>query len=123
MPRKTKRQKAIDSIVKSDKLADDWRYKNVGYDNYIIDVNLNYNPEEDIIAKLDGTHEEDQDPFELMHQCIEKLPKRMRNIVWLYYFEGLTLKEIGKKYKFTKQNAHLELNKAKRELKRLMEQT
>jgi len=43
---------------------------------------------------------------------LEKLPERYQSILWDYYFEGLSLPEIGKKRNYSKQYAHQEFHKA-----------
>ena len=39
---------------------------------------------------------EDKEKVEILAECIEKLKEKDRTILNLYYYEGLTLKEIGK---------------------------
>ena len=46
--------------------------------------------------------------FEMM----DELDERYRSIVWEYYFEGKTLRQIGESRGYTKQYAHQELQKA-----------
>lgn len=116
MPRKTKREAEIEKLVEDTYvLKDSWRYNNIGYSDFIIETHLSYDPEDDIIAKIDREradipHEEPPEEVRL-HELMDRLPKKFREIIWEHYFEGLTFREIGEKRGYSKQNAHELLNK------------
>ena len=50
----------------------------------------------DKLAKYNEAIDEDKEKVEILAECIEKLKEKDRTILNLYYYEGLTLKEIGK---------------------------
>jgi RNA polymerase sigma factor for flagellar operon FliA len=47
-----------------------------------------------------------------VRECVQRLPKRERNIVTLYYFSGLTPAQIARKYRLTRERIGQILNKA-----------
>jgi DNA-directed RNA polymerase specialized sigma subunit len=96
----------------SKELSDNWRYNLVGDNSWIIDHHLNHNPEDELIEALDGERKEEADDFN-MHDYLDKLPERYSSILYEYFIEGCTLKDIGDKRGYTKQYAYQEIRKAK----------
>jgi len=108
-------------MTRKKELKDSWRYNLIGDNDWIIDNFYSYNPEDDIIEALDkkdasqvseALTQDDQSNEIDLHSMLEKLPERYQSILWDYYFEGLSLPEIGKKRNYSKQYAHQEFHKA-----------
>jgi DNA-directed RNA polymerase specialized sigma subunit len=88
---------------------DFWRYVFIGDANYILD-NFHYvNPESRIIETLDNQPETVTGPD--IHSILESIPQRYKDILWEYYFDGLTLEKMGSNRSVTKQYMHQELKK------------
>jgi len=100
-------------------MNDTWRYNLIGSAEWIIDEKFNANVEDDMIAKLDGD-ECDVSDLPNIHGAVEALPQRWREIVWMHYFEGKSLSEIGKIKGYTKPYAWQELQKALKMLKEIL---
>ncbi len=118
------------TMKKKDKeFRDQWRYTYIGENDWIIDNYHSYNPEDDMIEALDSK-DADQVIEQLsesnfgenfnLHECLDLLPERYRTILWDFYFEGLTDREIGEKRGYSKQYAHQERNKAMKLIKDLI---
>lgn len=91
-------------------MKDKWRYIVSDNIDRIIDTVSSYNPENEIIEKLDGVI-----PFENgidIHTLLEDMPPKYKTIIWDYFFEGKTLLSLGKERGVTKQYMHQELKKA-----------
>ena len=108
-------------MTRKKEFKDNWRYNLIGDNDWIIDNFYSYNPEDDIIEALDkkdadqvseALTQDDQSNEIDLHSMLEKLPERYQSILWDYYFEGLSLPEIGKKRGYSKQYAHQEFHKA-----------
>ena len=100
---------------------DSWRYYLIGDKEWIVNNFHSYDPEDQIIEAIDSNDAnkiyESLRTEELSEQVnvfdmIDQLDERYRSIVWDYYFEGKTLREIGSSRGFSKQYAHQELKKA-----------
>ena len=122
--KESEREKIIkrNKYERETRLKDDWRYLNVGTDTYKIDNSLNYNPEDDYIAMLDGEEEPNLSPWERTElppaiELIECLDERKKQIVFLYYWEGKSFSKIGRLMGFTKQRAHQLFGEAIEEIK------
>lgn len=103
-------------------MNDTWRYNLIGSAEWIIDEKFNANVEDDMIAKLDNDDcslSEGPD----IHAALEKLPERWREIVWMHYFEGKSLSQIGAIKGYTKPYAWQELQKALKMLKEIMNES
>ena len=111
------------------KHKDNWRFYYIGDKDWIVENFYSYNPEDDIIEALDNedteqvsfalrTSEEDNKPN--VHHFIDQLPERYSSILWDYYFEGKTLKQIGKERGYSKQYAYQEMKIAKQLLRKAM---
>jgi len=89
---------------------DKWRYKLSENPEKLWDRILNHNPEDKWIEILDGSNTTESEVD--VHQLMEVLPDKYKNLVWDYYFNGKTLKQIGSEKGFSKQYMHQELLKA-----------
>jgi len=101
---------------------DSWRYQYVDtiQDSWIIDGYYSHNPEDEIINQIDTMQLEEADMRMCnLHQHIEQMPERYKNIIWLYFIEGKTISEIGHLNGYTKQYAWQEKRKAIKILKRI----
>ena len=103
-------------------MNDTWRYNLIGSAEWIIDEKFNQNVEDDMIAQLDGDIAELPDNSDI-HAAIEALPERWREIVWMHYFEGKSLSQIGAIKGYTKPYAWQELQKALKMLKDIMNES
>lgn len=100
-------------------MNDTWRYNLIGSAEWIIDEKFNANVEDDMIAQLDGDITF-QDNVPDVHSAIEAIPERWREIIWMHYFEGKSLSQIGEIKGYTKPYAWQELQKALKLLKAIM---
>ena len=91
-------------------MKDKWRYIVSDNIDRIIDTVSSYNPEDEIIERLDGVilPEDNVD----LHSLLEDMPPKYKTIIWDYFFEGKTLLALGKERNVTKQYMHQELKKA-----------
>jgi DNA-directed RNA polymerase sigma subunit (sigma70/sigma32) len=91
-------------------MKDKWRYIVSDNIDRIIDTVSSYNPEDEIIEKIDGVilPEDNVD----LHSLLEDMPPKYKTILWDYFFEGKTLLALGKERGVTKQYMHQELRKA-----------
>jgi DNA-directed RNA polymerase sigma subunit (sigma70/sigma32) len=91
-------------------MKDKWRYIVSDNIDRIIDTVSSYNPEDEIIERLDGVilPEDNVD----LHSLLEDMPPKYKTIIWDYFFEGKTLLALGKERGVTKQYMHQELRKA-----------
>lgn len=127
MPRKTKRQLELEQLIADTHvLPDSWRYRGVGYNTFIIDNYHSVDPEDTIIERLDRESEgllpeEAPDQYSELHEYMDRLPKKLRSIVWEHYFEGKTFQNIGDKRGYSRQNAHEQLQKALKMMKEMKE--
>lgn len=103
-------------------MNDTWRYNLIGSAEWIIDEKFNQNVEDDMIAQLDGDIVELPDNSDV-YAAIEALPERWREIVWMHYFEGKSLSQIGTIKGYTKPYAWQELQKALKMLKDIMNES
>ena len=97
-------------------MKDNWRYKLVGGDDYIIDSAVLEDPTDKIIDILDGIYE---DEGLNIWELIEGLPEKHKDLIWLYFYEGKTLESIARQKGCSKQNIHEQLNKALKSLRSL----
>lgn len=104
------------------KSNNNWRY--VSYNQTAIDSIHNYNPEEDIISKLDREKEEENNITFSFHALLEDgnklLTKKQKLVLFKRIAEGKTFAQIGKECRTTRQNCFEIYNKA---LLRLKENT
>ena len=103
-------------------MNDTWRYNLIGSAEWIIDEKFNQNVEDDLIAKLDGDIIDIQEGCDI-HAAIEALPERWREIIWMHYFEGKSLSQIGTIKGYRKPYAWQELKKALNMLKEIMNES
>lgn len=90
-------------------MSDNWRYKLVGDNQYLIDSNSVEDPTDKIINALDGINEEQKIT---LWDLLETLPEKHKDLIWLYFFEGKTLESIAKDKGCSKQNIHEQIAKA-----------
>ena len=53
---------------------------------------------------------------------LDKLGPTDRNIIYLHYYEGYSLKEIGKILRLTRNAVYIRVTRARKKLKNLMEE-
>jgi RNA polymerase sigma factor for flagellar operon FliA len=64
-----------------------------------------------------SVHLERKEALEIVSQAIEDLPERLKLVLWLYYYEQLTMKEVGSVLDVNEARASQLHSKAMRELK------
>ncbi|MAD96733.1 MAG: RNA polymerase [Flavobacteriaceae bacterium] len=59
---------------------------------------------------------ERQDRSRMMKECLNKLPSEERSLLWLFYFDELTLKEIIEVTNLSEANVKVKLHRARKRL-------
>lgn len=89
--------------------------------NNTVEINeVNYHK----IASLDNTLQylERKERAKLMDDCLLKLPEDERSIIWMFYYEELSLKEICDITSLTETNLKVKLHRARKRLLTIVEQ-
>lgn len=60
---------------------------------------------------------------ELMNDCLSELPEDERSILWLFYYQELSLKEIMKVTSLSEANLKVKLHRARKKLLTIVEKT
>lgn len=60
---------------------------------------------------------------ELMNDCLSELPEDERFILWLFYYQELSLKEIMKVTSLSEANLKVKLHRARKKLLTIVEKT
>ena len=94
-----------------------WRYCSVGNNTWKLDNIFNHNPEDDMIARIDGEDEEEPVCPTNGLELLKILPPRLEHIMYLYYWEGLSQRAIGAVYGIKRARACQLMKKAKELLK------
>lgn len=93
----------LDKLAKETELPDNWRYKTVGKDTYLLEGDL-INEEDKLIAMLDGIP-----PSEEVRPGIDylqDLDEVHRKVLAYYLWDGLSFEKIGRIFGWTKQRSH-----------------
>jgi len=96
---------------------DKWRYKYLENPHWLEDKDA-ISPEDYYISIIDKESLEEK---ESLHDVINNLPTRYLDIIYSYFWEGKTLKEIGMDKRYSKQYAQQELKVGLKMLKDLLE--
>ncbi len=64
---------------------------------------------------------QDEDAFWEVREAVFALPAKYRNIIYLYYFEGYSTKEIAKMLRKTQNAVSLSLGRGRRALREMLE--
>mgnify|MGYP000170972330 CR=1 FL=1 len=125
--------KAFKSLhkFKGDSKFSTWLYK-ITYNNCMDKVKAKarkYNTDtidevvENKIQSLDNTLQviERKERAELMKECLGELPADERSIIWLFYYEELTLKEIIEVTSYSEANLKVKLHRARKKLFSIVE--
>lgn len=125
--------KALHSF-KGDSKFSTWLYK-IAYYNCIDRVKKNarvyYYTDtidelvENRIKSTDDTMQtiERKERAELMNDCLSELPEDERSILWLFYYQELSLKEIMKVTSLSEANLKVKLHRARKKLLTIVEKT
>lgn len=85
-------------------MKDKWRY--VFMPQWAIDnIAVPYNPEDDIIRRLDGEEEEPLHPFD-GYEILNKLSVKEAKVVEAILYDGMTFEATGKALRLSKQRIH-----------------
>jgi DNA-directed RNA polymerase sigma subunit (sigma70/sigma32) len=85
-------------------MKDKWRY--VFMPQWAIDnIAVPYNPEDDIIRRLDGEEEEPLHPFD-GYEILNKLSAKEKKVVEAILYDGMTFEATGKALRLSKQRIH-----------------
>ena len=98
-------------VYEQSEFRDNWRFNYVGADTWKLDQGHHTNPEDEWIAKIDGEVEE-QEKIDV-HAVLAQLPERYKSLLWKYYWEGKTMKQIGDERGVSKAYIWQELQVAK----------
>jgi DNA-directed RNA polymerase sigma subunit (sigma70/sigma32) len=93
----------LDKLAKETELPDNWRYKTVGKDTYLLEGDLT-NEEDKLISMLDGLHEAEEVRPGIDY--LQDLDEVHRKVVFYYLWEGLSFEKIGRIFGWTKQRSH-----------------
>lgn len=69
---------------------------------------------------LDGIEKKERS--EIINNCLQKLPKDERTVLWLFYFKELKLKEITEVTSFSEANVKVKLHRARKRLLTVVKQ-
>lgn len=80
---------------------------------------------ENRIKSTDDTMQtiERKERAELMNDCLSELPEDERSILWLFYYQELSLKEIMKVTSLSEANLKVKLHRARKKLLTIVEKT
>lgn len=84
-------------------MKDKWRY--VYLPDYMIDTLMSTSPEDDIIRRLDGEEEEEEDGFSA-YEVLKVLGKKEARIVESILYDGDTFEATGISMGLSKQRVH-----------------
>lgn len=88
--------------------------------NYDInEITLNHIKSTDSILK----ELEQKDRAMMMKQCLEKLPSEEKSILWMFYFDELSLKEIIEVTNLSEANLKVKLHRARKRLLSIVKDT
>jgi len=78
---------------------------------------------ENKIQSLDNVVQdiERKERAKIMHTCLNELPEDERSIIWLFYYEELTLKEIIEVTSYSEANLKVKLHRARKKLFSIVE--
>lgn len=100
-------------------MKDDWRY--VPYSRGALEKMLNYNPEDDYIAKLDGDVTKGEEPTfsfdNLLSRSDKLLTRKQKIVLYKRLVEGKTFQSIGDDLSCSRQNCYEIYHKALSRLK------
>jgi len=85
----------------------EWRY--INYSQEAIDNIHNHNPEDLLIAMIDGDITEEEDYSFSFHQLLDEtklLTNKQKIVLYKRIVEGKTFEQIGKECKTSRQNCH-----------------
>lgn len=64
--------------------------------------------------------------FELMKkellECIKKLPEKKRNLIWQFYFEGVSVETLAKSRRVTRMAIYDEIKRTREKLKKILQE-
>ena len=119
-------QQYIDKVLEGDSKFSTWLYK-ITYNNCIDRVKKvarKYHTDtidevnENKIKAIEDTLQiiEREERAEVIKECMEALPEDERTILWLFYFEELSLKEIIDVTSYSESNIKVKLHRARKRL-------
>jgi RNA polymerase sigma-70 factor (ECF subfamily) len=111
---------------KGDSKFSTWLYK-IAYHNCmdrVKKISRKYNTDtidEVVENKITATEDvlqtiERQERAEIIKACLDELPEDERSILWFFYFEELSLKEITKVTDYSENNVKVKLHRARKKL-------
>lgn len=77
------------------KILEDSHIYNIAYLDEILISNASYEPETDNVRDLPAQSYNKKETLNILKDCIESLSEKERMVITLYYYEEMTLKEIG----------------------------
>jgi RNA polymerase sigma factor (sigma-70 family) len=118
MNQKLKRE--LEKLDRETAMIDNWRYRPVGTNDWIIDNYYLESPEDQWISRIDNEPTEESDEHPELFDAIEKLTENKKKVIWNYYFEGRSFGTIGRMMGFSKQRAHQIYKEAIQDLRNIL---
>nr|WP_298992395.1 sigma-70 family RNA polymerase sigma factor [uncultured Polaribacter sp.] len=88
--------------------------------NYTFEINeVTYNQIQSVETILQGIERKERSV--IMDKCLMKLPDEERSILWMFYYDELSLKEIIEVTNFSEANLKVKLHRARKKLLTIVE--
>ena len=88
--------------------------------NYTFEINeVTYNQIQSVETILQGIERKERSV--IMDKCLMKLPDEERSILWMFYYDELSLKEIIEVTNFSEANLKVKLHRARKKLLKIVE--
>lgn len=88
--------------------------KNKKQHNNVAINEVNYNQITSLETVLDSIERKER--AKIMDKCLSKLPEDERAIIWMFYYDELSLKEILEVTRFSESNLKVKLHRARKKL-------
>ena len=89
--------------------------------NNTLDINeITFNQIKSVDNILEGIERKERS--KIMNDCLLKLPEDERSIIWMFYYDELSLKEIIEVTQFSQANIKVKLHRARKKLLAIVEE-
>ncbi|MEO9570461.1 MAG: sigma-70 family RNA polymerase sigma factor [Polaribacter sp.] len=89
--------------------------------NNTLEINeITFNQIKSVDNILEGIERKER--AKIMNDCLDKLPKEERSIIWMFYYDELSLKEIIEITEFSEANIKVKLHRARKKLLAIVEE-
>ena len=94
--------------------------KRIKKNNYTFEINeVTYNQIQSVETILQGIERKERSV--IMDKCLMKLPDEERSILWMFYYDELSLKEIIEVTNLSEANLKVKLHRARKKLLTIVE--